>query len=83
MAEDHRAGLRRIDRFFSNFWRDVHSQKKPTEPLKPEWYTPKTARVEVLKNKPQVGNCFICHMQYVPDPAVVRPAFAHGVIQLR
>jgi len=52
--------------------------------LKPAWYTPKTARVEDLKNKSMVGNCFLCHAYWVgiPEPDVVRPKFAHSTIQL-
>lgn len=54
------------------------------KPLEPSWYTPRTARDEVLKNKVMVGNCFLCHAYWVgiPDPEVVRPQFAHGVIKL-
>jgi len=52
--------------------------------LKTAWYTPKTARGEDLKNKSMVGSCFLCHAYWVgiPDPAVVRPQFAHGTIKL-
>jgi len=54
------------------------------EVLKPEWYTPVTARGEDLKNKSMVGSCFLCHAYWVgiPDPEVVRPQFAHGIIKL-
>lgn len=54
------------------------------EALEPSWYTPKTARAEVLENKVMVGNCFLCHAYWVgmPDPQVVRPRFAHHVIKL-
>ena len=54
------------------------------EILKPAWYTPKTARGEDLKNKSMVGNCFLCHAYWVgiPNPDVVRPQFAHGIIKL-
>ena len=57
---------------------------EPTQSLKPEWYTPKTARVALLKNKPLVGNCFICHALWVkiPDPQVIQPEFAHPNIKL-
>lgn len=54
------------------------------EPLEPVWYTPQTARGDDLKNKVMVGNCYLCHAYWVgiPDPDVVRPEFAHGVIKL-
>ena len=54
------------------------------EVLKPDWYTPVTARGEDLKNKSMVGNCFLCHAYWVgiPNPDVVRPQFAHGIIKL-
>ncbi|MCG8633927.1 MAG: hypothetical protein MI863_08875 [Desulfobacterales bacterium] len=52
------------------------------EPLDAAWYTPETARAEVLKAKTLVGNCFICHMGMVPDPAVRQPRFNHKSISL-
>ena len=54
------------------------------EVLKSDWYTPVTAREEDLKNKSMVGSCFLCHAYWVgiPDPDVVRPRFAHGIIKL-
>lgn len=56
----------------------------PAKALEPVWYELKTARGEVLKTKVMVGNCFICHTAWVgiPEPDVVRPRFAHGVIKL-
>jgi len=60
-------------------------EKKVTaEALKPDWYTPVTARGEDLKNKSMVGNCFLCHAYWVgiPDPNVVRPQFVHGTVKL-
>ena len=52
--------------------------------LDPSWYTPRTARGELLKNKSMVGRCFLCHAYWVgpPDPNVVRPRFAHATIRL-
>jgi hypothetical protein len=35
------------------------------ELLQPEWYSVATARGEELKNKPMVGNCFLCHAYWV------------------
>lgn len=64
----------------------LSSPDKPeaVQALKPEWYTPKTARAEEVKNKVMVGSCFLCHAYWVgiPDPTVVRPQFAHAVINL-
>ena len=68
----------------------VISGLKPATPqaedqmLKASWYTPKTSRGEELQNKVMVGNCFLCHAMGVgpPDPSVIRPAFAHHVIEL-
>lgn len=61
----------------------------PDEPeavsgLQPEWYTPKTARAEDVKNSVMVGSCFLCHAYWVgiPNPDVVRPIFAHAAIKL-
>ena len=51
-------------------------------PLDPSWYTPKTPRGEILKEKTLVGNCFICHSFMLPDPAVVQPQFTHKIIKL-
>lgn len=55
---------------------------EPIQPLEPTWITPKTARAQILENKTLVGNCFICHMVYAPDPGVVQPEFTHQVIKL-
>ncbi|MFK5925663.1 MAG: hypothetical protein QM483_03435 [Desulfuromusa sp.] len=51
-------------------------------PLKAEWYTPETARGEILENTVMPGNCFICHSVQVPDPSVIRPQFAHATVKL-
>lgn len=50
--------------------------------LEQQWHTPKTARAQTLQEKTIVGNCFICHMQLVPDPNVRQPRFAHQIIKL-
>ena len=57
---------------------------EPTATLQTAWYTPKTARGEALDNKVMVGSCYLCHAYWVgiPDPLVVRPRFAHHVIEL-
>ena len=52
------------------------------KPLDARWYTPNTARGTVLKTKTMVGNCYICHMIYVPDPAVKQPLYTHKEIEL-
>lgn len=55
------------------------------ELLQPEWYSVATARGEELKNKPMVGNCFLCHAYWVPIPRsnqTSNPRFAHGNIKL-
>lgn len=54
---------------------------KPDVPnLSAKWFTPETARGEVLKTKTMVGNCYICHMAYVPDPSVIQPIYNHQKI---
>ena len=58
--------------------------QEPEASLKPAWYTPKTARGEILENKSMVGSCYLCHAYWVgiPDPTVIRPKFAHATIEL-
>lgn len=53
---------------------------RKARPLDRKWYDPVTARADVLKTKTMVGNCYICHMIYVPDPAVRQPQFTHKEI---
>lgn len=59
-------------------------EKPKAEPLSPAFFTPATAREEILPTKVMVGNCSICHAYWVgiPDPDVVRPRFAHRVVKL-
>lgn len=64
--------------FLGNGETDIPAAK----PLKAKWYTPETARGEILKNTVMPGNCFICHSVQVPDPNVIRPQFAHATIKL-
>ena len=53
-----------------------------TQKLDQTWFTPKTARAEIIKTKSLVGNCFVCHMGMVPNPDVSQPKFSHKSIEL-
>ncbi len=60
------------------------SPLKETQPLNVAWYSLTTARGELVKNAPIVGNCWICHAMWVkpPDPFLIRPKFAHPEVRL-
>ncbi len=58
------------------------SEIPDSKPLKAQWYTPETARGEILENTVLPGNCFICHSVQVPDSNVIRPQFAHATVKL-
>lgn len=63
----------------------AHSDKPlPAQSLQKAWFTPQTARDEELAQKVMVGSCYLCHAYWVgiPNPDVVRPRFAHHVINL-
>lgn len=69
--------------FFVVYTNSSSFSTEPNQPLDPKWYTPKTARGEILKNKTLVGNCFICHSTLIPGPGVVQPKFGHKKIDLK
>lgn len=55
------------------------------EKLAPEYYKIETARGALLRQKPMVGNCFLCHAYWVPIPTTnktSKPRFAHANITL-
>lgn len=64
------------------FWGDNKPSIPDLVPLKAEWYTPETARGEILVNTVLPGNCFICHSVQVPDPDTIRPQFAHLTVKM-
>ncbi len=63
-------------------WGDNKPEIPEAAPLNAEWYTPETARGEILVNTVMPGNCFICHSVQIPDPELIRPQFAHPTVKL-
>ncbi len=64
------------------FWGDNKPDIPDPISLNTQWYTPETARGEILANTVMPGNCFICHSVQIPDPNTIRPQFAHITVKL-
>ncbi len=67
---------------FFIFWGDSKPPIPSPVPLNAEWYSPETARGEILVNTVMPGNCFICHSVQIPDPTTISPQFAHITVKL-